>query len=246
MNKRAPIHALTGTLLCMLGACASAELQSPIPTIGYPNHEPARTLVVMLPGAGDRVGVFDEHGFVTAMRDSGMTVDVLEVDAHFGYYKTRTLLERIEQDVLAPNRDKYDELWLVGISLGGFGALLTAWTYPEDVDGMILMAPYMGRRKTLNTISKAGGLEAWQPPATVDREDGWDIELWRMLKQIAEADGVGKPKLYLMYGEDDFGARAHDMLAAALPASQVRRIPGGHAWTTWEALWLAFVQERAI
>jgi pimeloyl-ACP methyl ester carboxylesterase len=180
------------------------------------------------------------------MRDSGMHVDMLEVDAHMGYYKSRTLLERMEHDVLAPNRDKYEEIWLVGISLGGLGALLTAWTYPEDIDGLILMAPYLGRRKTLAQLDKAGGLAQWQPPSTVDAEDGWDIELWRMLKRISEADGAGTPELYLMYGEDDFGARAHSLLAAALPASQVRKIPGGHAWTTWTTLWLDFMKERPI
>ncbi|MFO7565902.1 MAG: alpha/beta fold hydrolase [Enhygromyxa sp.] len=244
MELKRPTAALASTLLCMLSACA-AELQAPIPTAAYPGDAPARTLVIMLPGAGDRIGVFDEQGFVAAMRDSGMQVDILEVDAHMGYYKTRTLLDRMEQDVLAPNRDKYEEIWLVGISLGGFGALLTALTYPEDIDGMVLLAPYLGRRKTMAKISKAGGLERWQPPATVDMENAWDTELWRLLKGICEAEGA-RPELFLMYGEDDFGARGHDLLAEALPASRVRRIPGGHAWTTWTALWGEFVAQRAI
>lgn len=248
MSVRAPssTRALASTFLCLLSACA-AELQSPIPTATYVDEaQPGRALVIMLPGAGDRVGAYDEYGFIAAMRDSGMSVDMIEVDAHMGYYKTRTLLERMEQDVLAPNRGKYQEIWVVGISLGGLGALLTAWTYPEDIDGLILMAPYLGRRKTLTKIDKAGGLASWQPPEAVDAENEWDIELWRMLKQISEADGAGKPELYLLYGEDDFGARAHDLLAAALPAERVRRIPGGHAWTTWTALWLEFVKERPI
>ena len=239
-----PTLALASTLVCMLSACAG-ELEAPIPTAAYPSAaEPARALVIMLPGAGDRVGTYDEHGFIAMMRDSGMDVDMLEVDAHYGYYKSRTLLERMEQDVLAPNRDKYDEIWLVGISMGGIGALLTAWTYPEDVDGLILMAPYLGRRKTLKQIGDAGGLAAWQPPAEVD-DERWDVEIWRMLKQISEAK-AGTPDLYLMYGEDDFGIRAHDLLAAALPSERVRTAPGGHAWTTWTTLWTALMQERPI
>jgi pimeloyl-ACP methyl ester carboxylesterase len=245
VELKRPTLALASTLLCTLSACA-AELQTPIPTAYTKAPEPARTLVVMLPGAGDRVGAFDDHGFVAAMREGDMKVDILEVDAHMGYYTTRTLPERMQADVLGPYRDKYEEIWLVGISLGGLGALLTAWTYPDDIDGMVLMAPYLGRRKTLSKISKAGGLARWQPPTEVDLENAWDIELWRLLKGISETDGLGKPKLYLMYGEDDFGARAHDLLADALPASQVRRIPGGHAWTTWEALWFDFIKDRPI
>ncbi len=241
-----PTRALASTLVCMLSACAG-ELQTPIPTAAHPAaQEPARALVIMLPGAGDRVGTFAEHGFVALMRDSGMSVDMLEVDAHYGYYRSRTLLDRMEQDVLAPNRDKYDEIWVVGISMGGIGALLTAWTYPEDIDGLILVAPYLGRRKTLRQIGEAGGLAAWQPPAQVDDDDAWDVEVWRMLKQISEAEAAGKPELYLLYGEDDFGIRAHDLLAAAIPPDRVRTGPGGHAWTTWTALWTALMQERPI
>lgn len=245
-------RAVAATALCMLGACA-AELQTPIPTATYAtiSDAPARTLVVMLPGAGDRVGAFDEHGFIATMRDSGMNVDMLEVDAHFGYYKSRTLLERMEHDVLAPNRDKYDEIWLVGISLGGLGALLTANAYPEDVDGLILLAPYLGRRKTMVEISTAGGLTRWNPPAKVDplaqlNEANWDLEIWRLLKHICAGEGKRRPDLYLLYGEDDFGIRAHALLAAALPPSRVRTSEGGHAWTTWSTLWAGLMKDPAI
>lgn len=240
-----PTRALASTLVCMLGACA--DMQTPIPTASYPTATPerARALVIMLPGAGDRVGTYDEHGFIASMRDSGMDVDMLEVDAHFGYYKSRTLLDRMEQDVLAPNRDKYEEIWIVGISMGGIGALLTAWTHPDDIDGLILIAPYLGRRKTLRSISKAGGLASWEPPAQVD-DEAWDVEIWRMLKEISEAGGAGKPSLHLMYGEDDFGVRAHELLAVGLPPARVRTVPGGHAWTTWTTLWTNLMAEQPI
>ena len=232
-----PTRAAVSTLICMLSACAG-DLQTPMPTVAYPlADEPARTLVIMLPGAGDRVGTYAEHGMVATLRDTGMSVDMLELDAHYGYYKSRTLLERIDQDVLEPNRGKYDEIWLVGISMGGIGALLTAWTYPEDIDGIVLIAPYLGRRKTLRQISDAGGLAAWEPPPepAAPDPDEWDIEIWRMLKRISASE-IEHPKIILMYGNDDFGARAHNLLAAALPPEQVHTAPGGHSWSTWTTL----------
>lgn len=230
-------------MLCLSSACVAGSLESPIPTASYAKSEqaPARALVIMLPGAGDRVGVYDERGFVASLRESGMDVDMLEVDAHYGYYKSRTLLERMEQDVLAPNRDKYDEVWIVGISMGGIGALLSAWTYPDDIDGLVLIAPYLGRRKTLQQISAAGGLASWQPPA---EKGEWDLEIWRMLKQISESGDASKPQLWLMYGVDDFGVRAHELLAAGLPADRVRTTTGGHAWDTWTRLWATLLDER--
>ncbi|PRP90155.1 Alpha/beta hydrolase family protein [Enhygromyxa salina] len=233
------------SLVSVLSGCAG-QLEAPIPTAAYGGDgDHARALVIMLPGAGDRVGTYDKHGFVQTMRDSGMDVDMLEVDAHIGYYRSRTLLERLEHDVLAPNRDRYEEIWLVGISMGGLGALLTTWTYPEEVDGLILMAPYLGRRKILGEIERAGGLAAWQPPAEID-DARWDIEIWRMLQQISAQQGAGETELYLMYGEDDFGARAHRILAGGLPVSHVKTAPGGHAWGTWTTLWNALMSESPI
>lgn len=238
-----PVRALLSSFVGLLGACATGSLADPIPTAVYPKSEqgPARALVIMLPGAGDRVGVYDDRGFVTAMRDSGMDVDMLEVDAHYGYYKSRTLLERMEHDVLAPNRDKYDEVWIVGISMGGIGALLTAWTYPEDIEGLVLIAPYLGRRKTLQQISAAGGLSEWQPPA---EEGEWDLEIWRMLKQVSAEGSASKPEIWLMYGVEDFGVRAHDLLAAGLPTTRVHTTSGGHAWDTWTRLWTTLMVAR--
>lgn len=241
LARNASLLALASTLACMLG-CASGSLEQPIPTASYPKAEQSRAkaLVIMLPGAGDRVGVYDERGFVDALRETGMDVDMLEVDAHYGYYRSRTLLERMEQDVLAPRRGEYDEVWIVGISMGGIGALLTAWTYPEDIDGLVLIAPYLGRRKTLQAISDAGGLAKWQPPAD---EGNWDLEIWRMLKQASEAT-PNKPEIWLMYGVDDFGVRAHQLLAAALPPERVETTAGGHAWPVWTTLWTRLMSER--
>jgi pimeloyl-ACP methyl ester carboxylesterase len=236
------MHRLLVTLICVLGACATGRVEDPIPTAMYPKseQEPARTLVIMLPGAGDRLGKFEKMGFVAAMHESGMDVDVLEVDAHYRYYKTRTLLPRME-GVLAPNRDRYEEIWVVGLSMGGLGALLTAWTYPEDIDGLVLIAPYMGRPKVLKQIIEAGGLAEWQPPA---EEGDWDLEIWKMLKRVCESGEAGRPKIRLMYGVDDFGFETHELLAAELPKDMVETTEGGHAWPVWTRLWAAMIADR--
>jgi pimeloyl-ACP methyl ester carboxylesterase len=237
------VRLLLSTLIGVLGACAIAPVADPIPTAIHPKSEQqrARALVIMLPGIGDRVGVYDDRGFVAAMQESGMDVDILEVDAHFAYYKSRTLMERMEHDVLAPNRDQYEAIWIVGLSLGGLGALLTAATYPEDIDGLVLIAPYIGQRDTLKQISDAGGLAQWQPPA---EKGDWDLEIWRMLKQICEAGDEAKPEIWLLYGVDDFGVPAHRLLAAELPPERVQTTWGGHAWGPWSRLWATLMIEQ--
>ena len=46
--------------------------------------------------------------------------------------------------------------------------------------------------------------------------------------------------IYLAYGTEDFGARAHAVLAAALPKDHVITRPGEHSWTTWTPLFERF------
>ena len=233
---------LASTLLC-----ACFKVQDTMPTSAHllaeSEAERAPVLLVLLPGAGDRVGTFDKHGIIEATRAAGLEVDLLEVDAHVGYYYgDRALLERMGEDVIAPNRDRYDQIWVVGISLGGLGALLTALTYPDDVDGLVLLSPYLGKRAALREISEAGGIPAWEPPAKTDAEastETWTLDIWRMLDEVSQ--GERELELYLYYGDHDVGVPALDMLAAGLPSDHSAKVPGRHSWSTWSRAWDVFL-----
>jgi pimeloyl-ACP methyl ester carboxylesterase len=85
-------------------------------------------------------------------------VDMVMVDAHYGYYADRTILEELHEGVFRPARTcGYRRIWIGGISLGGFGALLYASRYPEDVT----MAPFVGHPHLIDEIASAGGLSRW-------------------------------------------------------------------------------------
>lgn len=217
--------------LAVIGAVGCAQKTTvPIGSHAYPRADASatdqpRALLVLLPGRGDEGKDFEENGFIEALARSNFEVDVVTVDAHFGYYQKRILPERLHEDVLAPARAAYDEIWLLGVSMGGIGALLTAQRYPSEVDGVILIAPYLGRRSTLAAIENAGGLRQWQPP----KHASWDEGVWAFIKR------TDKP-IYLAYGTEDFGARAHDILAKALPSDHVFTRTGVHRWTTWTPL----------
>ncbi|MBK8241052.1 MAG: alpha/beta hydrolase [Deltaproteobacteria bacterium] len=229
MLRARPFH--LGLLLAI--ACAP-KTTIPIGTHPHPAGSPAaasRTLLVLLPGRGDLGEDYARHGFVArAHAEAG--VDVITVDAHFGYYADRTIRERLHEDVLAPARGRYEHIWLLGISMGGIGALLTAEKYPDDVDGLLLIAPYLGRRRTIEAVMRAGGLAKWQPPADL----AWDERLWAWMKST-------DTPIYLAYGTEDFGARAHVVLAAALPKDRVLTAPGEHAWTAWTPLFDRLLDE---
>lgn len=222
------------SVLSLAIACAP-KTTVPIGAHAHPDDAAASarpsTLLVLLPGRGDLGEDYTRHGFV-ARAHAELDVDVVTVDAHFGYYSDRTIRERLHDDILAPARGRYEHIWLLGISMGGIGALLTAEKYPDDVDGIILIAPYLGRRRTIKAVMHAGGLAKWQPPAKL----AWDERLWAWMKTT-------DTPIYLAYGTEDFGARAHAVLAAALPKDHVLTRPGEHSWATWTPLFERLLDE---
>lgn len=240
MNHRLLPLFLAATLLT--SACSLwRPVTVPIPTVRIAATCSVRpdTLVVMLPGAASRPEEFESEGLVRAMRERGIAADVVLVDAHLGYYRNRTVIDRLRADVIAPALALgYRHVWLVGISLGGFGALIYTAEQPQGIDGIVAIAPYLGEPATLAAIRAQGGLQSWRvPPGPLDPED-IGTPLWRWLKPYA--DGLapaGHPPLYLGYGLSDRLRPGHDLLAAALPADHVFTAPGDHDYPAWRAVW---------
>ncbi|MDR6856188.1 serine aminopeptidase domain-containing protein [Variovorax guangxiensis] len=125
----------------------------------------ARTLLIILPGRGMTLRELEKEGFVSAIRSLDLAVDVLRVDAHLGYYRDRSILERLRADVIAPAQAQgYRSIWLAGISMGGVGALRYAEVHPADVQGIVVLAPYLGEPAASQAILEAGGLLRWKAP----------------------------------------------------------------------------------
>ncbi len=203
-----------------------------------------RALLVMLPGATDVPEDFLQHGFVRALRERHLPVDVILVDAHADYYLGRSIGERLSQDIILPVRDsRYRKIWLMGISLGGMGALLCARDHPDKIDGVILLAPYLGNRGKIAEIVDGGGLDDWQPKTINPHDDEQALLAW--LKAYRSGNPA-LPEIYLGYGRDDRFAPASNMLAQRLPADRVTAIQGGHDWKTWQRLWKHILDQGLI
>ena len=177
---------------------------------------------------------FEQQSFIEIMRAAGLRADTVAVDAHLGYYYNRTAIERLHADVILPARAKgYKRIVLVGISLGGVGALLHERDYPGFVDGIVVLSPYLGRDgKFFEQIRAAGGPASW---ATSRDLKAGEVEeqLWTFLGQRFQT----LPSTWLLYGRSDGLAPGHKLLAAMLASDHVKLVDGDHDWPTWRKLW---------
>ena len=233
-------------VLLLVSGCAR-WVATPVPMVVREDRGPCAvdTLLVLLPGAFDRPSDFIDEGFVDAVRRRGIAVDFALVDATVPYYRKRLIIDRLDADVIAPARARgIRHVWLAGVSIGGLGATI----YPNErrgiVDGMILIAPYLGEPPVLAEIAASGGLRSWSPPGAIPPEDD-DRRLWSWLKQVASR-GDDAPDLYLGYGVDDRLAEGHRLLGAALAPDHVFTAPGIHDWPAWRAVWNAMLDAAPL
>jgi pimeloyl-ACP methyl ester carboxylesterase len=198
----------------------------------------AATRIVWLPGAYNAAQEFQDAGFSTAVSQRRAPVDLVYVDLELRHVGDRSALGHLRTEIILPARAAGVSVWLAGISLGGLFALDYAADYPDDLDGLCLLAPYLGNRMLTGEIAAAPGLKAWNPGALADTDE--ERRIWRYIKGRAQHS----QPLYLGYGRADRFAAAHALLAATLPVDSVDVIDGGHEWRTWTALWENFLDSR--
>ncbi len=223
-------------VVLLYGCAGSRPAKIPMDTLAdLQGHPPDRVLLVLLPGAYDVPRDYFANGFIGEIRRRHLAVDIIAAGAHVDYYTGRNVVERLHEDVIAPARAKgYRRVWLGGISLGGFGSLLYVHTYPGEVEGVLLLAPYLGARNQVREISRAGGLARWKPERDAALDDEQEMLQWLQTLLAARQE---PPALYLGYGASDRFARSISVLAQAMPPERVIEIEGGHDWQTWSKLW---------
>ena len=219
-----------------------------------PNAGENRILLIMLPGVGIEAAEFAENGMVAAahagsydaladshagaLADShagALAVDIIAVHAELELYLDGEIAPALHRAIVEPALVQgYARIWLLGISLGGMGALLYASAHAAQVEGLILLAPFLGTRGTIAEIAKKGGLAAWSPAGSIATDQEQRMLVW--LRDFLLSPPPS-PVLYLGYGEDDRFAPGHRLLAGLLPDTNVITAAGGHDWNTWLTLW---------
>lgn len=228
------------SVLCLpLTACFTiGNAKRPIASILVPATKPGmeRTLIVVLPGFGNDAKSMQKHDIGKAVHQRWAEADVLLTSATFAYYKERNIVERLQQDIIAPARAQgYQHIWLAGASIGGMGVLFYEHEHPGEMDGLVLLAPWLGDSDMLDEIRKAGGVSGWEPgplPATVDG-DNYQRELWRVVKRWSQ-DPAEADRVWLICGTDDRMFPTARLIEPVIPASHSIEVPGGgHDWKTF-------------
>ncbi len=227
------------------GCTAGGDITRPVPTTFVAAPQPARRLVVMLPGRGDSLQSLSDHGVARVIQQHWPDADVLLTGLTMPFYREGRAVQRLHDEVITPaQRPAYRQIWLAGISLGGMGALLYDQQYPGQIDGMLLMSPYLGEDTIPNEIRQAGGLAAWQSgPAQAVDADTFERELWRSLQGWStRPQRTGS--VWLAYGADEPFRQPIELMSPLLPPGHVIMLPGKHDWKLWSQA-LPALLERA-
>ncbi len=227
-------------LLSLMAVGCSYFAREPLETLTYKSasEKEHRHLIVFIRALYGNHETFEKEGFVAMVRAKGLHYDMVAPNAHLGYYFARNLDKRLKEDVIEPARAAgYTHIWLVGVSMGGLGAILYLLNYPEDngITGIVLMAPFLGDREILHEIFQAGGVRKWEPGGYDDSD--WQRLLWHWIKRYERQQPDRRPPIYLGYGEDDSYALGQGLLAAILPQDHVFVIQGNHSVATVKEIW---------
>jgi len=193
---------------------------------------------VLLPAAYTAPQDFVDAGFIRAVRDRRLDVDLVFAGLELAHVSDRSILERLAAEHIRPARARGVAVWLGGISLGGYLALCFAERHARELAGLTLFAPYLGSHLVTAEIEQAGGVALWRPGVIAEEDD--ERRVWRFIQSLR---GASLP-VHLGLGRDDRFAPRHRLLAAALEPGSVDVVPGGHDWATWRHLWERFLESR--
>lgn len=221
-----------------LASCAAVEKpQALIPTETVAARTPgtATRLVIVLPGRGDDLAALKATGIAAAIQESLPDAQVVLVGLTFPYYTEGRAVQRLHDEIVLPARQRgRSEIYLAGASMGGMGVLLYEREYPNQLSGLVLMAPFMGDASLIEEIKAAGGLPRWKAgpvPATING-DNVGREEWRIAQSWIDNPGRAR-NVWLICGQGDQFHPAARILASLLPAQNYFAPAGGHAWRVW-------------
>ena len=126
-------------------------------------------------------------------------------------------------------------------------ALRFAAQYPAEVDGLCLLAPYLGSRiiaaEIATELAAHADMANWQS-GCLDEDDD-ERRIWHYVTRLGAS--MAPTRVFLGFGAADRFADTQQVLDRALPSERTttRVIEGGHDWPIWRQLWDLFLERCA-
>lgn len=229
-------------LLCLL-PLSSCRLLPPSATrpVKKLTFEPVsagvKELVVMLPGRYSSPAEFVREGMVELMQKKRPGACVVVPDLHLGYYMNRSVEVCLWEELISPAFKDGLKVTLVGVSMGGLGALIAGLKYPQAVREVFLLAPYLGEPALMEEIAQAGGLALWRPGKVeaVDKDSSMRL-LWVRLQKAWLPISRREIRVAMACGLRDRHRVSNQLFAQNLLTSEnYHEVPGGHDWDAWRS-----------
>ena len=173
-----------------------------------------RNLVVLLPTIRGEGSHYEEQRFINVFREKGFEAHLKVLDVKPSLYLNSKIIDLLKTEVIIPAKDLgYKKIYLVGISLGGHGALQYVTKYPEDVDGVFILAPFFGGPLIANAIEKAGGLGKFEDCPSIAWK--YACKMFLLIKNYT-SQSDNRRHIVLGYGTEDKFTRQNHLLADML------------------------------
>lgn len=229
--------------LVLLPLLAQSSCRLLLPAAGRPvprlEFEPAQAApeecVILLPGRYSVPQEFVSEGIVRLVQKRRPAARIVVPDLHLRYYMERTAGACLWEEMIRPAREAGLKVSLLGVSMGGLGALVAWLEHAEAVDEVLLLAPYLGEPELIREIRQAGGLARWK--GGVDRPTSQEQAmrfLWERLRARGRMRDGSPVRLRLACGLQDRHLEACRLFAESLlPEGHALELPGHHDWPTW-------------
>lgn len=168
--------------------------------------------------------------------DLGWYTDMYRGDKYFAFI-TREL-PAVCRDLFPMMSPRREDTYVAGLSMGGYGALKCALTYPERYAGCISLSARCSVQNKLKLIENdPGQIREWQAILGEDLTVKPENDLYALLARIQKP--AASPRFYVACGTEDFLYSESVEMAAALQQTfdhvEYEEWPGVHDWVFWDA-----------
>lgn len=181
-------------------------------------------LIIILPGITDSLDTLRNNKLLKKIYICNPDVNIIYVNAHFGFYRTKTIVERLHKDIILPAHNKgISDIWLFGISLGGLGSLTYHNKHPDMISGVITLAPFLGLTRDFNLYQLEKNNKIYLKDF---------INFWQKTEKTLSL----QKKVYLGFTKGDNYFKQQQWLADFLPEEHVTKGSGAHDWSSWKKI----------